>query len=566
MKASTLMPPSEAFGIMMDSLPEPRKTDMSPAEALGLAVCGEVRAPQDYPAFDRVIRDGYAVRSADTPGTLRILEGESSPGVPFTGRVQAGQAVYVLTGAPLPEGADAVVRVEDVTVEGSFLTVPAVRPSAAVVRAGSEKKAGEVVLGDGDVVTPLVVGALQFMGIERVRVYAPPRAAVVVTGDELTDRPGTYTIRDGDGPLVKAMLEMAGIRDVVVRRSEDDFDNLLRLLNKFKDRDLVIFTGAVSMGRKDVVPQVLEAAGGRKIFHRIAQKPGRPMLFGRIGDSLFFGLPGNPLSCLVGMHFYVLPAVRRLMGLPWMPASVRTVLSADAVSDTDRVTRLLVRIDEATGTVQTLPWRGSADVFNTLGASGYISLGPRQHLRAGSVVMAEPFGRWVHPADDIGAQSDVRSSDRAPSPELHMIDVGSKDITRRMARAYARVEMSPDTARAISEGHTPKGDVLRTAEVAGIMGAKKTPDLVPLCHPLVLDGVDVKARVEGSGVSIWTQVRCTGRTGVEMEALTAASAAALTVYDMIKGMDRAAVIREVLLVEKDGGKSGHFTRKFNDYR
>jgi len=145
--------------------------------------------------------------------------------------------------------------------------------------------------------------------------------------------------------------------------------------------------------------------------------------------------------------------------------------------------------------------------------------------------------------------------------EIRMIDVGDKPVTRRRAVARARVTMPAAVAERIAAGTLPKGDVLSVARVAGIMAAKRTPDIVPLCHPLPLTRVDVTPELDGDGVTITASAETTAQTGVEMEALTAALAAALTVYDMTKGLDPAIEIERAHLLEKDGGKSGHWRRE-----
>lgn len=149
-----------------------------------------------------------------------------------------------------------------------------------------------------------------------------------------------------------------------------------------------------------------------------------------------------------------------------------------------------------------------------------------------------------------------------PEGRARMVDVGAKGETMREATARGRVTMKPDTMARIRDGRIAKGDVLAVAQVAGIMGAKRTPDLIPMCHPLLLSGIDMRFRLDEptTSVEIEATVRLTGRTGVEMEALTAVSVAALTVYDMCKAVDREMVIDRVRLVRKSGGKSGEFVR------
>ncbi len=141
-----------------------------------------------------------------------------------------------------------------------------------------------------------------------------------------------------------------------------------------------------------------------------------------------------------------------------------------------------------------------------------------------------------------------------------MVDVGDKSVTARSAIATARVTMAPETARALSEGSTPKGDVLATARIAGIQAAKRTPELIPLCHAIALTRVQVRFALDASGVRIEAEAEARDRTGVEMEAMTAVTVAALTLYDMLKGIDRAMTITDVRLEEKRGGRSGHWTR------
>ncbi len=166
-------------------------------------------------------------------------------------------------------------------------------------------------------------------------------------------------------------------------------------------------------------------------------------------------------------------------------------------------------------------------------------------------------------------KSKRRSDNDVVAPELthfdgsgraRMVDVGDKDDTRREAVASARVMMQPETIAIVREGRAAKGDVLAVAQVAAIMGAKRTPDLIPMCHPLLLTGVDVAFQIETDGIAISATVRTRGQTGVEMEALTAASTAALTIYDMLKAVDREMVIRDVRLERKTGGRSGGFCR------
>lgn len=157
--------------------------------------------------------------------------------------------------------------------------------------------------------------------------------------------------------------------------------------------------------------------------------------------------------------------------------------------------------------------------------------------------------------------SDSPDSGMATPLETRMADISDKTVTRREALARGRVRMMPETLAAVVNGQVPKGDVLTIARIAGIQGAKRCPDLIPLCHPLLLTGVEIELTPVDDGISVEATVRCEGRTGVEMEALCAVSAAALTIYDMCKPIDKAIVIDEIMLISKRGGKSGDFSRE-----
>ncbi|GAV21137.1 cyclic pyranopterin phosphate synthase [Mariprofundus micogutta] len=148
------------------------------------------------------------------------------------------------------------------------------------------------------------------------------------------------------------------------------------------------------------------------------------------------------------------------------------------------------------------------------------------------------------------------------SGRARMVDVSTKEVTTRIAVASGEIMMQPETLEHIQQGKLKKGDVLAVADVAAVMGAKKTPDLIPMCHPLMLSGIDISFSelVDGNGLRVEVSVKCNGKTGVEMEALTAASTALLTIYDMCKAVDKVMVISNIRVEEKRGGKSGDWQR------
>lgn len=292
------------------------------ADAAGLVLAEPVTAPHDVPPFANSGMDGYAVRAADTravPARLRILQ-DVAAGSVATRAVEPGTAIRIMTGAPLPEGADAVVRVEDTEVHGDDVVVVgvAVEEGTAVREAGGDVAAGEVVFAAGERLTPQHVGVLASLGVARPSVRRRPRVAVLSTGDEVRPpeaaelEPGA--IRDANRPMLAAMIPEAGGEVIDFGIVGDEAGRLRSVLAEAAERcDVVITSGGVSVGRYDLVKQVLGELGGID-FWRVAMKPGKPFAFGKLGGTALFGLPGNPVSVSVAFEQLVRPALLRRMG------------------------------------------------------------------------------------------------------------------------------------------------------------------------------------------------------------------------------------------------------------
>lgn len=291
-------------------------------EAVGAALATAVRAPGPVPPFDNSAMDGYALRAADTAGapvSLRVV-GEVAAGAEPEGEVGRGEAVRIMTGAPMPPGADAVVmqertrrRGEQVTVEVSALEGDHVR------RAGGDLARGDVVLAAGDALTPARLGVLASIGTVHVRVHRRARVGVLSTGDELVE-PGTVgalppgSIYDSNRPMLLALVRETGAAAVDLGTVGDhEAETVARLEAGAADCDVVLTSGGVSVGVHD---HVAAAVGqlGEYDWHQLAIKPAKPFAFGRIGATLVFGLPGNPVSSLVSYELLVRPAVLALMG------------------------------------------------------------------------------------------------------------------------------------------------------------------------------------------------------------------------------------------------------------
>lgn len=302
------------------------------SEVVPLGQCGgrvlreSIRSPRDVPPFPNAAMDGYAVRSADLAGagperpvTLRVVETVGAGRVPRS-RVEPGTAIRIMTGAVVPEGADAVVRVEDTSADGDEVLVRASpEPGACVRLPGEDVARGAVVFEAGRVLAPADVGVLASLGVARVRVAARPRVAIVSTGDELVEvdeelAPGKI-VNSNAWALSAAVAEAGGdpVRLGIVR---DDPAAMREVFGRALEHDVVLSTGGVSVGSFDYVRQLLGELGVQERFWRVAQRPGKPLSFGLRGKVPVFGLPGNPVSALVCFYVYVLPALRRMLGRP----------------------------------------------------------------------------------------------------------------------------------------------------------------------------------------------------------------------------------------------------------
>jgi len=293
-------------------------------ESLGLVLAWDMAAEEDMPPFDRSAMDGYAVRAADvaaTPATLRMIEDIPAGAVP-TRTIEAGQCARIMTGAPVPPGADTVVMVEKTEPgpDAGRVVVNEPLPAGKNIRyRGEEFRAGQVVLSAGRRLGPAEAALAASCGWARVPVYPRPRVAVLSTGDEIVpiDRvPGPGQIRDANSYYIQSRLQQAlGVEAERLGIAGDDADVLASELRRGLPYDVLLTSGAVSAGTYDLLPSVMRQVGIELLFEQVAMQPGRPLLFGRRGaETVVFGLPGNPVAVMVTVEMFVLPALRRMMG------------------------------------------------------------------------------------------------------------------------------------------------------------------------------------------------------------------------------------------------------------
>jgi molybdopterin molybdotransferase len=313
------------------------------AEALGRTLARDVKAPENIPPFTKATMDGYAVRAADTrrPGRgagaaveLAVLE-DLPAGRLSRKAVGPGRAVRIMTGAPMPRGADAVVMVEDTQrLAGRVLIGRKVRPGDNIGLAGEDLKKGETALGRGVLIGPAEIGMLAAAGVVRVPVTRRPKLAVIATGDEIAEpgeRKRRGQIRNANGPALTALARAAGADAAYLGIARDKNSSLAAKLAKAGRADVLVLSGGVSVGDYDLVKAELESAGVKPVFWKVRIKPGKPTFFGVRGRQLVFGLPGNPTSAMVTFHLFVRPALDRLLGRAVVGPEAATAVLDDAI-------------------------------------------------------------------------------------------------------------------------------------------------------------------------------------------------------------------------------------------
>jgi molybdopterin molybdotransferase len=302
--------------------------DVPVREALGRLLASDVRAPRPVPSFDRSAMDGYAVEASRTllatafnPVVLEIA-GESLPAAPWEERLTGARAVRIMTGAPLPEGADAVVPAEFAEESRGMVRIAgAVSAGRHVSRAGEDLAEGALVLPEGHSLRPQDLGILAAVGLDQVRTALRPRTALLATGNEIVKpgaRLGPFQVYDADTPMLAGLLDLWGGRVASTTRQPDDVPRLRRALGRAVGSagvDMVLASGGSSVGEEDHLPGLI-AEAGRLVFHGVALRPAGPVAFGVVDGKPVFALPGNPVSCLCAFDLLVGPCLRRLQGLP----------------------------------------------------------------------------------------------------------------------------------------------------------------------------------------------------------------------------------------------------------
>lgn len=360
---------AEALTVVLQQA-KPRTPEVATlSSALSRVLAEDVIADRDSPPFDKSLRDGYAVRSADTT-ELRIIEEIPAGTIPKK-PVGVGECARLFTGAPIPDGADAVVMQEDtVPLDGDRVRITdRVKPGQWIFRRGTEMQAGDVVLPAGIVLSAAAIGVLAGVGAIRPRVFPGPRVCVLATGDELVgadQQPGPGQIRNSNGPMLAAQATGLGamVSDLGIGR--DSAEELRAKIAQGLDAsDVLILAGGVSVGKFDLVPETLQELGVARHFHQVRMKPGKPLYFGTRGGTIVFGLPGNPVSAFVCFELFVRPALQAIAGHADPGPRIVSLPLAESIAETnDRPTYRPARLElgDAGWRVRALPWAGAPDL------------------------------------------------------------------------------------------------------------------------------------------------------------------------------------------------------------
>lgn len=372
-------------------------------DALGLVLAEDVIADSDSPPFDKALMDGYAVRSADVaaPGATLQVVAEITAGNVSTKTIGPGEAARIMTGAPIPEGADAVVRFEETQFEESSATVTIqigdIAAGNDMMQRGTVMRTGDTVMNAGRELRPQELGALAEMGRAKISVRRRPNVAILATGDELVpvdQAPGPGQIRNSNETMLAAQVLRAGGRPVPLGIARDNRDDLGAKIRSGLESDVLLLSGGVSAGKLDLVPSELAAAGVKEVFHKVNVKPGKPIWFGVLEagnkSCLVFGLPGNPVSSMVCFELFARTALRRLMGMPNPRPQLESArLKHSHTFRGDRKTYHPCRVENKAGEfVVTIPkWQGSADLQSTIECNGTAVFEPGERdFKSGDVV------------------------------------------------------------------------------------------------------------------------------------------------------------------------------------
>ena len=388
----------EALEILLKNIPEPQMERVPFYRSQGRVLAEDIAATSDIPPFDRATMDGFAVRASDVrnaPAEL-VLGGEARAGGGIHECLKPKEAISIMTGAPVPEGADAVQIAEVCTVsprENKVTVLEPASPGDNIAPRGREAMAGDVIITAGRVVGPPEIALLATFGYTEISVYVKPSVAILSTGDELVEfneTPRADQIRNSNAYCLAAQSRLLGIEADYLGIARDEKEDLREKILAGLERDVLIITGGVSMGEYDFVRDVFVELGVEILFSKVAIKPGKPTVFARRGKKLVFGLPGNPLSSMITFECFTRPVLGRMCGMK-QPGNRRVhgAMTEDVRQTPGRTAYLPARIEWTTNgwAVRPISWKNSADMVGFSGANATLIFpGERNLLSRGETV------------------------------------------------------------------------------------------------------------------------------------------------------------------------------------
>ena len=391
-----MIPFEEALRIVEQSAVSLGTETVGFQETLQRVLAGDVRSDGDMPPFDKSAMDGYACRREDLNHPLTVIEKVQAGDFPKK-EIGPGECTKIMTGAPVPRGADTVIMVEHTKIlPDGRVTYLKQASKANICYRAEDVRRGDTVLRKGTVIKPQHIPVLASVGATEVSVYKRPRLAVISTGNELVEpweKPGASQIRNSNAWQLLAQAGQMGLPVRYLGLAKDTREETARLVDKaMQDADVVILTGAVSMGDYDFVPEVLQEKGVEILFHGIHAKPGKRTLFGRTEKQWFVGLPGNPVSSFVQFEMLVKPLVYRIMGSRWLPDVLKLPLSEDFHRKNSSRKAFEPVVITEDSRVQKVDYHGSAHIHALSYASGLMVVERGiSNLKKGELVDVRPI-------------------------------------------------------------------------------------------------------------------------------------------------------------------------------
>jgi molybdopterin molybdotransferase len=398
----------EALQLLEDNLPEPRVDTVDLSEASGRYLAESIAAPEPSPRYTNSAMDGYALRwsdvmatSQENPVTLKVV-GESKAGMPFAGEVKVREAVHISTGAMLPAGADTVVRVEDTRIQDdTAVEILAVRAQGQDVRyEGEEFNCGDELLCAGTKLSARQLAILATVGHHQVKVFAPPRVSILITGSELASSAAadikSHQIRDSNSIMLKSVLQEAGAAVHSCVNVEDELQATADAIDNAVSQgvDFLLCSGGISVGEHDHVKEAAENVGFKELFWRIRQKPGKPLFAAQKDSTFLFGLPGNPVSAYMCFVHYIRPLLFTIRGRGMAWNTITAMADAEIANTGKRTNFIRVKIDKQDGKlprITDIKKQGSHMLSSIVNADGYIMVEPGTAVNAGEAVNAYLF-------------------------------------------------------------------------------------------------------------------------------------------------------------------------------